>query len=421
MRLHGPWDYEPLARTLIQGDGRIETVSGHLPGPGRLKLPAPLHGTPLEGFRGRIRWRRRFHPPRTLEQHEHLWLVFEGVDYFADVSLNGAPLGRHQGYFEPFEFDATPLVAARNELVVETDCPVEADPASQRLIRGQREKLQPGWSAALWGDVALEVRSVAFLRHVQVHSELLGPRGTITVTGLAVGQPGVGLTLQLSVAGAWQSPQKIAASPDGTPFQLYAAVEQVEPWWPGKLGRPRTYLVELELHGLARTLDKATRRVGFRRLTLDDDLTAGEVNGRRVGLVHAAFADLASVRPSDIDADRVSVLVKNERCGPEHLLLVNTASEVFASHLSDQADSLGLLLRQDFPLAGRYSTQAAFRNEACRQASAMVRQIAHHPSIAAWCCHLDPGQHDDELDSAMLRVIAGLDPTRPCLRRAVTV
>src|ERR1051326_7005653 len=46
-------------------------------------------------------------------------LHFEGVDYFCDVYLNGQPLGRHEGYFEPFEFDVTKtLKPGKNVLAV---------------------------------------------------------------------------------------------------------------------------------------------------------------------------------------------------------------------------------------------------------------------------------------------------------------
>ena len=34
-------------------------------------------------------------------------LVFEGVDYFATVWLNGEKLGEHEGCYIPFEFDVT--------------------------------------------------------------------------------------------------------------------------------------------------------------------------------------------------------------------------------------------------------------------------------------------------------------------------
>jgi beta-mannosidase len=79
------------------------------------------------------------------------------------------------------------------------------------------------------------------------------------------------------------------------------------------------------------------------------------------------------------------------------------------------------LLQQDFPLAGGYSTEAAFYAEATRQAAAMVGQLGHHPSIALWCYHTDPAERDAELDRRVQATIRRLDATRPCVRGGVFV
>ena len=51
-------------------------------------------------------------------------LRFDGVDYFADVFLNGEHLGHHTGYFEPFSFDCTGLLNhGRNILAVRVESP----------------------------------------------------------------------------------------------------------------------------------------------------------------------------------------------------------------------------------------------------------------------------------------------------------
>ena len=46
------------------------------------------------------------------------FLVFGGVDWEAEVWLNGKPLGSHKGYFEPFRFDVTGLLKENNTLAV---------------------------------------------------------------------------------------------------------------------------------------------------------------------------------------------------------------------------------------------------------------------------------------------------------------
>ena len=47
-----------------------------------------------------------------------------GVDYFADVWLNGCSLGSHEGFFSHFAFDASRWIrAGENLLVVKVDSP----------------------------------------------------------------------------------------------------------------------------------------------------------------------------------------------------------------------------------------------------------------------------------------------------------
>lgn len=413
MRLHGPWQYEPLARTVVHPDGRIGEVPGPLPEPGRMKIPNTWTGTPLDGFRGRVRWRRHFHAPRALEPDERLWLVFDGVDYFADVSLNGTPLGRHEGYFERFEFDVTHLVRPRNELVVEVDCPAESDPEYKRLIRGSLETAFPSFVGGLWQDLALEVRSVAFLRDVIILTAMDGSRGLVTVTGRVVGDPAVPLSLDLSLQGFGVTSQKLTASPAGTAFRFDSAIESAKIWCPGNLGDYESYTLRLELHGKARTLDERLEEVGFSGLRIDPSLEWAEWKGSRTP-VQSLDIELAH-DPLENEKDDNMVRIVKTWTKQGQAVLWRTAGRVFGSRFYTGTDGLGFSLLQDFPLCGGYSTDPAFRAEAVRQAAVMVRQLAHHPSIALWSCHSDPSNHDQELDEAVRAVVSHLDPSRESL------
>jgi beta-galactosidase/beta-glucuronidase len=130
IRIRGPWDYEPL---------ESHPATGSLPPAGQMTLPCRWRDGGLGDFVGRVRFRRRFGYPGRLDAHERVWLTFAGVEAVADVWLNEAFLGRHEGG-EPFEFEVTPLLRTRNELRV--DAEGEGD-------------------GGLWGEVALEVRSTA--------------------------------------------------------------------------------------------------------------------------------------------------------------------------------------------------------------------------------------------------------------------
>jgi hypothetical protein len=91
-----------------------------------------------------------------------VWLTLAGLTGRASVHLNGRLLGTPDDPATGFEFEITPLLQARNELIVE---------------------IEAGTDGGLWGEVALEVRRTAFLRQicirvvehrVQVKGEIAG-------------------------------------------------------------------------------------------------------------------------------------------------------------------------------------------------------------------------------------------------------
>lgn len=164
IRLRGPWEYLPLARTWTDADAVRRESTADLPPPGRVHLPADWEATLGADFRGRVRYTRRFGLPTNLEPHERVWLVIEGVDYFGSLALNGTSLGEIVGYQSLCEFDVTRLLAERNSLSLDVELPQvdEApDSAGQALAEHQpihrpgRERL-PGGPI---GEIRLEIRA----------------------------------------------------------------------------------------------------------------------------------------------------------------------------------------------------------------------------------------------------------------------
>lgn len=182
IRLRGPWDCQPL-----------ESQAGGKAAPLRMTLPCRWRDGGLGEFAGRVRFTRRFGFPGRIDPDERVWLVFEGIAGTADVVLNGTPLGRHASD-EPFEFEITGLLSARNQLQVE----VEA-----------------GTDGGIWGDVALEVRASAFLRDVRCRRR--GNR--LHVSGAVAGTCSGPLELYVLVQTRTVA---YAAVQPGLPFELVA-------------------------------------------------------------------------------------------------------------------------------------------------------------------------------------------------------
>jgi hypothetical protein len=179
IRLRGPWQFEPLVRSLAIAGGQSIERHEDLPSAGRATVPSDWGETLGIEFRGRVRYRRAFNPPASLDPHERLWLVVEGVDARGVVSLNGVRLGEVPGYAVWSSFDITHLVGQRNELSLDVELP------AGDCLRPGREQV-PGGPI---GEVRLEVRSQSFLDSLALWSVVNDGEQRFVVEGRVEGHP----------------------------------------------------------------------------------------------------------------------------------------------------------------------------------------------------------------------------------------
>lgn len=394
IRLRGPWQYEPLTATRIDADG-VHPLEGTCPAPGKLKVPTAWSETPLAGFHGRVRFRRSFHKPRTLDPDECLWLAFGGVDYFAEVFLNGERLGSHAGYFEPFAFEISSLLEMRNELLVDVDLPCEAAHDVRYLFRG----LGDGADGGIWHDVVLEVRPPVRLTHVRVQppSAESGASKTLRLSGQVLGEISTPLGLDISLNSQSLVHQRVEATPGGTPLQWSFPVEDLEAWQTWDRGSAAVHELRLDLHGAARTLDQYAVPFGITEFpeAREDHVQPHPV--RAVSQHEMTWAQQAA------------------RWRSEARRFVRVPGRVLPEALYLQLDRAGIALCQDFPAGVHAADDPPSRHEAVRQARAMVRQLGHHPSIVRWCCSAGGPETINSLHEAVRQAIQEEDPSRPCV------
>jgi hypothetical protein len=132
-----------------------------------MTLPCRWSEGGLTDFAGRARYRRSFGIPRQLDDYERVWITFNAAKTTAEVWLNGQLLGRNKAADDPFEFEVTSLLQERNELIVE----VESDDVN----------------GGLYGEVALEVRTLAYPRSVRAWIESGSEGACLHVSGEVVG------------------------------------------------------------------------------------------------------------------------------------------------------------------------------------------------------------------------------------------
>lgn len=246
IRMRGPWQYEVL---------HAETPPPSSSGPQRVKMPTSWAESLGTGFRGTVRYRRKFNRPAHLDLHERLRLVLEGADAYAEAALNGTPLGRIAGYTLPSTFDVTSLVETRNELVVDVSLPAEGS-----VLRPGREQFAGG----LIGEVRLEIGSVGAITDLSAIGLFHQKQPCLHIGGSLIGDadgPVHRWTLEV-----WTNRRKLLSKPleVGKSFHFEIPMKDATRWQPGishlqPLGR----LVQVVLLGDGEPLWQEDRSVSY--------------------------------------------------------------------------------------------------------------------------------------------------------------
>ncbi|MGV8968382.1 MAG: glycoside hydrolase family 2 protein [Cellulomonas sp.] len=410
------------------------TVPGHvhtdLVREGLLVDPYVGDGEAAQDWVGRSRWQYSCDVELGPRENGRTDLVFDGLDTFATVELNGQWVGRADDQHVAHRWDVSDLLApgvnrieVTFESVFEAAAELEEEvgplprPGSYRdpypFVR--KTACNFGWdwgprlpSVGIWRPARLEtwasariagvrpVTSFTGAAHaptsavVDVHVDLdLSASGTSEMT---VGT--VVRTVLRDPAGCVVADREVLV-PAG-PASARAAVvsltvENPELWWPVGLGNQPLYDLETSLIEATQLVATDRRRIGMRHVEVDetpDERGASwaiRVNGRRVRVRgYNWIPDLPF--PNDVTADRLSERLDQAVAGGANLLRVWGGGHFAFDEFLDGCDERGLLVWHDFLFAcAAYSedehTVALVRAEA-EQA---VTRMASHASLVLWC------------------------------------
>jgi beta-mannosidase len=111
-----------------------------------------------------ICWYRTTFPAAPTAAGNRQWLCFDGVDWEAQVYLNGELLGDHRVYFEPFRFDVTGKLKESNTLAVRVIAgPAYGEPVSYwgmfPDIRAAKQRYTPDRAQSIPGNLPIGYHS----------------------------------------------------------------------------------------------------------------------------------------------------------------------------------------------------------------------------------------------------------------------
>ncbi|WEG08038.1 glycoside hydrolase family 2 protein [Microbacterium horticulturae] len=335
-------------------------------------------------------------------------LVFDGLDTVATVTLNGSEIARVQNQHRTHRIDVTGVLrAGTNHLVVAFRSPVKYADA-QSLVYGPRPRPYPtpyeairksacsfGWdwgivtaTSGIWRPVRLESWASARLGDVRVVATPAGDDGRVEVTACVSRADETPLRLVVDVAGASTAVGIPAGDTDAT---AVVELDHVERWWPAGHGAQPLYDVHVALQAGADTIDKTTRRVGFRTLCWEMTPDAAGtpfqliVNGRPIFVKGVNWIP-DDAFPSRVDRERYARRLGQARAAHVNLVRVWGGGVYESDDFYDVCDELGLLTWQDFLFAcAAYPEEEPLRSEIAAEARQNVDRIAHHASLALLC------------------------------------
>ncbi len=400
-------------------------------------IPDPYVGAPEAGLQwiGLADWEYRTHfdAPRKAARSD---LVFEGIDTFAEVWLNGEKLLDADNAFRTWRIAVQGRLRAKgNELRIVLRSPiVRLLPAVRVMPRklagnypspygdeppdamtgnfARKPGYHYGWdwgpryvTAGIWKPVVLETWDTVRIDNLQLRQDRVDEaRADIAAVVSAQSVRGGVFALRL-----WQTTpggkralaalRRVELRAGDNRIELPLSIERPQRWFPNGYGAQPLYRFEVEVSDGRAAAATASARTGLRSIALrrePDDKGKSfyfEVNGIPV------FAKGANSIPFDMFQPRVSKaqlrrVLQSARDANMNFLRSWGGGYYESDDFFDLADELGLLVWQDFMFGGGMppAYDDAFRANVVAEARDNVRRLRNHPSIALWC-----GNNEEEI------------------------
>ncbi|KAI9148243.1 glycoside hydrolase family 2 protein [Paramyrothecium foliicola] len=356
-------------------------------------------------------YRRHFQNPATLETQEPVVtdLVFEGLDTFATVFLNGVEILRSDNMFLSHRVDVSKHLKDENTLEIVFDSTVlrgrqlleEHSHEHTFYVRQTEASRVPvrsaqynwGWD---WGPIMLTMgpwkpiyldRYVARVDDVWVQYELDADLDHVsgTVFAAVTGSGVSSAKLSISLDGVSLCEEECSVDSNGL-SQMQFHIHGLRLWNPFGYGEQTRYQVKAAIG----SLDEKSRHVGFRRAELiqePDEYGKSfffRINGIDVFCGGSCWIPADSFL-SRMTPERYHDWMRLMVEGNQNMVRIWGGGIYEHDALYDACDELGILVWQDFGFAcASYPAYPSYLASVEAEARQNLRRLRSHPSLVIW-------------------------------------
>lgn len=383
---------------------------------------------------------------------ERVWLVFDGLDNFADIYLNGEPIGSAANALIPHEFGPFELREGTNELVVHIKPDtIEARkytlPINAAAMKYNWDSLYVrkapsayGWdimpravAGGIWKSVRLELRSDeyiadVFLRTLEVNVSAATARlaADFNIVSNRNSMRGAKIVLH-GICGSsefhaehklWHTSGRLEFTVTGARF-----------WMPRNYGEPNLYDVCAALERDGVTISEYRFKTGIRTVALDrtsltDDKGSGEfcfrINGHKVFCMGTNWVPVDAFHSRDEERlPNILPMLDDLGCN----IVRCWGGNVYESDtFFDYCDGHGIMVWQDFVMAcAAYPQDETFRRILEPEIISVVKRLRGRACLILWagdneCDYFYAGPQQNAITRKWIPDILALyDNSRPYL------
>jgi beta-mannosidase len=419
--------------------------------------PEPLYGENMraipESLNKASYWYRTTFTVPASYKGRHIWIHFAGINYTAEIWVNGHEAGTMRGAFIRGDFDVSELVKPGRSAVLAVLITPQPHPGvphehtaalgvgkngGETAIDGPTFLSTIGWDwlpavrdrdTGIWLPVTMDATGPVLIKDPFITADLsashdsadlhvsttLENKSLKPVTGTLTGiiqlenahEPEI--TFHTSVTVAANGTAAIALDSKST-AELHLSDPKL--WWPNGYGPQNLYMLTLRFDVGKKSSDSATRQFGIRKIeyqVADSENLTLSVNGVRVmarGGNWGLDEGMKRITRDRLDAQFHMHALANLN------IIRNWVGQSTSPDFYDMADKYGILLWDEFfqPNPNDGPDPTDIQTYLANVTDKVVR-YRNHPAIAVWCAR-NEGYPPKELDDTLKTLMSRLDPTR---------
>lgn len=342
---------------------------------------------------------------KQLTATQNIDLVFNGLDTFSEVYLNGKLLTRTNNMFRKWVIPVKQdLKSGNNILQVKFKSAVSTGkelakkvpftmPESPRSFV-RKAQYQFGWdwgprlvTAGIWKDVKLSFWNTAKLENVKVEQKkLTKEKADLNIHAEIIAEKEGNYTISIN-----NQPSNVQLKKGKNIIQIPFVIDNPKLWQPNGWGKQELYPVRVSLRKNSIHLADKDLKIGLRTVELIQEKDAKgksfyfKVNGNPLYIKGTNWIPGDSFSPR-MTKEKYQYLIRQAKEANMNMIRVWGGGIYEDDEFYKACDENGILVWQDFMFAGSfYPSDEAFLNNVQQEVKDQVNRLQNHPSIALWC------------------------------------